>query len=157
MDMGSLSEPTTAGIDTTHTSSILAGCVGVTTHGGSGYRYWSPIAVISNETYEGAFIAYEDLAADTIADIKPFLPYNWQDMEFVERFPVGIDTSGFTFEQMNQAFTVVYRHEPGKSPSGSRRSRIMPQTNLSWTNYKFTGTIIKPDSATYDSIPVAAL
>jgi hypothetical protein len=146
-------KPENAGLrydDNTHP--LYKGAVGFSSNSGSGAKYWSPVKVFTNDPAEGANIAYEDFKADTIVDVKPYTPLNWYPDYGVKTMTVGNDTTGFVLEISATDTTLVYRPKAGVMDSAT--CRLIPYTNLEWRDYEFSGTIVKPDSAVYDSIIV---
>jgi hypothetical protein len=124
------------------------GSVGVTTHAGSGYRYWGPITVLSSTPEGGANIAYEHFTKDAIVDITPYTPENWSAEYGSTRFATGYDTSGFVF---NAPYTaLMYKHKVGSRYPVT--CNIAPYTNLAWRDYAFSGKMVKPVGVVYDSI-----
>jgi len=67
-----------------------------------------------------------------------------------------IEVNGFVmYTTSGQAPVLTYRHKPGVEYPVT--CRLIPETNLQWKDYKFTGTIVKPDQAAWDSVTVGVL
>jgi hypothetical protein len=99
-------------------------------------------------------MAYEDFMADTIADedVKPYVPANWKPVYGFEALPDSMDMSGFVLQIDSVDTALAYQHREGvKYPV---TCLLAPSTNLAWKNYTFSGTIIKPNQPSYDTVIV---
>jgi len=129
------------------------GMAGVVSDSGEGYRYWSPMSVISNSEYQGAHMAYETFREDTIVDIAPYTPANWHASSAYMSFPTtSLDSSGYVLRVTPTDTALVYRDRPGTDHPAI--ALLAPYSNLQWRNYELTGTIVKPGGPVYDSIEV---
>jgi hypothetical protein len=138
------------------TITIDSGRVGLVAHSGDGTKYWGPFTVVSNVEPEGANMAFDDFVADSIVDITPYTPQFWRsDLPF-PGFMTGKDSSGFL---------LVKGSGPDKNSLGYREgddlelgvSRLMPDINLSWRNYEYRGTLIKPADDVYDDVEMGVI
>lgn len=111
--------------------------------------------VISSEQAEGAYLAYEDFKEDTIVDVKPYTPANMHPMYTNNQFTTGTDTSGFVFQKSGTDTSLVYRHKPGTEYPVT--CLVAPETNLEWRDYEFSGKMIKPAGAVYDTVSAGLL
>jgi hypothetical protein len=151
-----LSRPDTAGILAADVNNPFSGgLVGVTTHSGSSLRYWGPITVTSNRQAAGAYMAYETFhQEDSIVDVSPFTPVSWHPDYGFGEFVSGPDSTGFVLDTADSG-SLIYRHKPGVTYPVT--CRLIPETNLEWRDYEFSGTIVKPQGDVYDSIEVGAV
>jgi hypothetical protein len=124
------------------------GLVGVTTHTGSGYRYWGPIRVTSSDQAIGVKIAEENFTEDSIVEICPYTPRNWSPNCGSIKLATGYDTSGFAFNK--QSISLAYKHQAGSQYPIT--CNIAPYSNLEWRDYELSGKIVKPAGVVYDSI-----
>jgi hypothetical protein len=111
-----------------------------------------PVRVVSNIAAPGAYMAYENFTEDTVVDVSPYTPWNWKPMYGKEILPVTGDTTGFVLKLDDEDTCLVYRHKAGVSYPVS--CLLAPATNLAWRDYRFTGTIIKPDQPAFDTAEV---
>jgi hypothetical protein len=151
-----LQEPSSAGIDVSDRSAgrLNIGISGFVTHAGDGRKYWSPITVTANEIVPGAFMAYEDFKSDTVVDVAPYTPANLHpDYRFI-KLDADRDTTGFVFYKNGSDTALIYKHKPGLEylPNLPTVCRLIPQTNLEWRDYEFSGTIEKSSQSLYDSV-----
>jgi hypothetical protein len=104
--------------------------------------------VVTNTPAEGAYMAYEHFIGDTIVDITPYTPRNWNPNYGSIRIAAGYDTTGFVFNKADTS--LMYKHKIGtKYPAVCE---IAPYTNLEWKDYDFRGSIKKPSGTMYDSV-----
>jgi hypothetical protein len=152
-----LQKPENWALSATNTQIPNGGLVGLTSHSGTGNRFWGPIKVVSNEPDSGAYLAFEDFKEDTIVDVKPYTPAAFHPDYTINQFTIGNDNSGFVLDTTGFGTThstaLVYRHKPGTQYSVT--CRIAPYTNLEWRDYQYSGTIIKPAGTVYDSVVIA--
>jgi hypothetical protein len=148
-------KPTSPGIENDSAQNLSSGLVGLVSHTGTGYRYWGPIKVVSGVQSEGAYLAFEDFKEDTVVDVKPYTPANMHPVYMVNQFTTGTDTSGFVFDKSGGVPSLVYRHKPGTEYPVT--CLVAPKTNLEWRDYEFSGKIIKPAGAVYDSAGVGVI
>lgn len=133
---------------------ISKGIVGLYSYNGSGQKYWSSVKVISAESDSGAYLANENFVEDTVVDVKPYTPASLYPEYSVNQFSVlGHDGSGFVMDTLGTRTDLLYRHKQGVEYPVT--CLVAPKTNLVWRDYTVTTTIIKPDSAVYDSVEVA--
>lgn len=135
---------------------LSSGLVGLVAHQYGGTRYWGPITVVSNKVATPATITVEDFRKDSLVDVKPYVSENWHPDYSFNRFALGSDVSGFVLDTTAGRLPVLtYRHKPGVQYPVT--CRLVPQTNLQWKDYTFTGTIVKPNQAAWDSVTVGVL
>jgi hypothetical protein len=120
---------------------------------GTGTRYQHDLIVTANDPYDGAFMANETFASDSVVDIKPYVPASWHpDYEHV-LLATGTDTTGFVYDPTDQA--LVYRHKEGVEYPVT--CRLAPNTNLEWESYVDSGMVIKPADTVYNSVSVGVV
>jgi len=133
---------------------LTCGTTGMHTYAGSGYRYWSDLKVLDNDSFAGAYMAYEDFRGDSIVDVKPYTPRNWSHAKNAMFQSSNIDTMGFVLAKTNGAH-LEYRNKPELGADNFPAiCLIKPQSNMEWKNYEYSGSIIKPAGSMYDSIEV---
>jgi len=87
--------------------------------------------------------------------VKPYIPQNWHPDYRFNRFVTTIDTTGFVLDTTNGSPSIIYRHKPViEYPAVCR---VIPETQIKWRNYEYSGTIIKPEGGAYDSLEVGAV
>jgi len=87
--------------------------------------------------------------------VKPYIPQNWHPDYRFNRFVTTIDTTGFVLDTTNGSPSIIYRHKPViEYPAVCR---VIPETQIKWRNYEYSGTIIKPEGYEYDDIEVGAV
>jgi hypothetical protein len=140
-------KPAGAGIFGSNANVLGGGLVGFVTSTGTGTRSWNDLIVTANDPYDGAFMANETFASDSVVDIKPYVPASWHpDYEHV-LLATGTDTTGFVYDPTEQA--LVYRHKEGVEYPVT--CRLAPSTNLEWRDYADSGAIIIPNDTNYNS------
>jgi hypothetical protein len=146
-------KPAGAGIFGSNVNVLGGGLVGFVTSTGTGTRYWNDLIVTANDPYDGAFMANETFASDSVVDIKPYVPASWHpDYEHV-LLATGTDTTGFVYDPTEQA--LVYRHKEGVEYPVT--CRLAPNTNLEWESYVDSGMVIKPADTVYNSVSVGVV
>ncbi len=105
---------------------------------------------MTNTPAPSAYLALEDFKADTLVDIAPYTPRNWLPDYGAHTFSTTKDTTGFYFSKTDTA--LVYKHKPGAVYPVT--CKLAPYSNLQWRDYEFSGMIVKPEAAVYDSVIV---
>jgi len=132
---------------------LTGGLVGFVAHQYVGAKYWGPITVTSNEKPTPATITVEDFHKDSLADVMPHVSENWHPDYRYNRFELSTEVNGFVMDTTSGRPPVLtYSHKPGVEYPVT--CRLIPETNLQWKDYRFTGTIVKPDQPAWDTVSV---
>ena len=138
-------------ISYTSQKSLRSGTVGFVTEPSGGYSYFSSIQVKSNSVPDRANLYYQSVFADSIVDIKPYYSKDIIAEYDIKTFDTNIDTTGLVVEKRgNNNPSLVMRHK--NNTLSHAKYKFSPNTNLLWKDYEIRGKIIKPASASYDSI-----
>ena len=95
-------------------------------------------------------MANETFKTDTVVDVKPYTPVDWHPNYGSVAFATGNDTTGFVLDKTDTS--LIYRPKAGVTYPVS--CSVIPYTSLPWQDYTFSGKIVKPAGAVYDSIGV---
>ena len=129
---------------------LSGGRIGLVSSSGTGNVYWGPITVVTSDPSAAGTMAYESFKADSFVDVKPYTPVDWHPDYSSIRLDAGFDTTGFVLDKTDTA--IIYQPKAGVTYPLS--CSIIPYTSLPWQDYTFSGMIVKPAGAVYDSIGV---
>jgi hypothetical protein len=132
---------------------LSGGLVGFVAERNAGTKYWGPITVTSNDQPTRATITVEDFHKDSLADVVPHISENWHPDYRFSRFELAAEVNGFVMDTTTgQPPALTYSHKPGVEYPVT--CRLIPQTNLQWKDYRFSGTIVKPNQPAWDTVSV---